>query len=178
MRIIAGRLGGRRFSAPRGHKTHPMSDKMRGALFNALGDINGLSVLDAFAGSGAVGFEAVSRGAARVTAVDSDRQAQKTIENNIHDLGLQKEIKLVKARANSWLSTSDQQFDIVICDPPYEDPQPTLLKKLAERAKPQGVVVLSLPPKPDFDMDERYERLLVKDYGDSVLSFYRQQPRR
>jgi len=173
MRVVAGRLGGRRFVSPRGHRTHPMSDKMRGALFNSLGDIDGLTVLDAFAGSGALGFEAASRGAADVIALDKDRQAQKAIESNISELGLQKKIKLVKASANAWLSTSDELFDIVLCDPPYEDPQPPLLSKLAERVKTGGIVALSLPPDLDPRLDERFERILDKDYGDGQLVFYR-----
>ena len=72
MRIIAGYLGGRQFNSPRSNRTHPMSDKARGGLFNALGDISGLTVLDAFAGSGALSFEAISRGAESVIAVDID----------------------------------------------------------------------------------------------------------
>jgi 16S rRNA (guanine966-N2)-methyltransferase len=83
MRIIAGRLGGRHFASPQGRRTHPMSDKMRGALFNALGDIDGLSVLDAFAGSGALAFEAVSRGAGHAVAIDVDKSAQRAIAENI-----------------------------------------------------------------------------------------------
>ena len=67
MRIIAGSLGGRVFKAPSGHRTHPMSEKIRGAIFNALGDISDLTVLDAFTGSGALCFEAVSRGVANAT---------------------------------------------------------------------------------------------------------------
>lgn len=172
MRIIAGRLGGRQFASPRGHRTHPMSDKMRGALFNTLGDINGLSILDAFAGSGALSFEAVSRGA-KTLALDRDRQAQKTIAGNISDLGLQKEIKLVKASANAWLSTTNEQFDIVLCDPPYEDVQQPLLAKLAERAKMGGMAVFSLPPGLGFRLDGRFEPALNKDYGDGQLVFYR-----
>ena len=71
MRIISGVLGGRVFKAPNGNKTHPMSEKIRGAMFNSLGDISGLTVLDAFSGSGAVAIEAFSRGAEHVVAVDS-----------------------------------------------------------------------------------------------------------
>lgn len=173
MRIVAGRLGGREFARPAGHRTHPMSEKMRGALFNALGDIDGLSVLDAFAGTGAVGFEAASRGALRVTAVERDRPAQRTIADNIAELGLEGQVKLIKASANAWLSTSDEIFDIVICDPPYEKPQLALLAQLAERAKPGGVVVLSLPPELTTELPDIFERLSVKNYGDGQLVFYR-----
>jgi len=173
MRIIAGALKGRQFASPRGHRTHPMSDKMRGALFNALGDIGGLTILDAFAGSGALGFEAVSRGAAQATAIERDRHALQAIESNILNLGLKKEIKLVKAPANSWLSTTDRQFDVILCDPPYDSPQIMLLKKLAERAKPAGITVFSLPPGLEFQPGGNFEQVLSKNYGDSQLVFYR-----
>jgi len=95
MRIIAGRLGGRLFDSPHSHKTHPMSDKARGALFNILGDISGMSVLDPFAGTGAISFEAVSRGAAGAVAIELDKQAQKVITANIASLGLIHEVKLI-----------------------------------------------------------------------------------
>jgi 16S rRNA (guanine(966)-N(2))-methyltransferase RsmD len=76
MRIIAGTLGGRTFESPHGRRTHPMSDKVRGSLFNTLGDIDGLTILDAFAGSGALAFEAISRGAEHVLAIEIDNRAQ------------------------------------------------------------------------------------------------------
>ncbi|HVS58935.1 MAG TPA: 16S rRNA (guanine(966)-N(2))-methyltransferase RsmD [Candidatus Saccharimonadales bacterium] len=174
MRIIAGTLGGRQFSSPHGHRTHPMSDKARGGLFNALGDIEGLQVLDAFAGTGALGYEALSRGAASVVAIESDRSAQTTIAQNISDLGLSTQIKLVKASANAWLTFSNDVFDIALLDPPYDDLQLTLLTKLAERAKPGGVIVLSLPPTAEFALPESsYELLKQKSYGDIQLVFYR-----
>ncbi len=174
MRIISGKLGGRTFQAPRGHRTHPMSDKLRGALFNTLGDISGLTILDAFAGSGALSLEAVSRDAGSVLAIDPDRSAQQAVEANIQSLGLQKTIKLVRATANAWLSTTDQKFDIVLCDPPYDDVNTALLGHLADRAKPGGVVVFSLPPNNTFSLTESYKLLHKKDYGDAQLSFYRQ----
>ncbi len=173
MRIIAGSLRGRQFMSPRGHRTHPMSDKMRGALFNTLGDIGGLEVLDAFAGSGALAFEAVSRGAAGATVLDSDRQAQQTIATNISNLGLQNRIGLIKASANAWLTTSGQDFDIVLCDPPYNNPQIPLLIKLAGRTRPGGMAVFSLPPDLKPDPGDNYELLAAKSYGDSQLAFYR-----
>src|SRR4051812_42000237 len=114
MRVIAGGLSGRQFTSPRGRRTHPMSDKMRGALFNTLGDIGGLTILDAFAGSGAIGFEAISRGASRATAIDSDRGAQRAIAENVNKLGLGSQVKLIKTSAASWLRTTKDQFDVVI----------------------------------------------------------------
>src|SRR6476469_3678245 len=117
MRIIAGRLGGRQFDSPHTQKTHPMSDKMRGALFNILGDVDGLTVLDAFVGTGALSYEAISRGASHVTVTDSDRQAQLTIESNIKSLGLDKQVSLVKASVSAWSQTNpDAMFDLVLCD--------------------------------------------------------------
>lgn len=168
-------MGGRVFEAPGTHKTHPMSDRVRGALFNVLGDLEGLTVLDAFAGSGALGFEAISRGAKFVTFVDNDRMAQETIEGNIKTLRVIELTKLIKASANAWLSTNTEKtFDIVLCDPPYADLQEKLLNHLAERVQVGGIVVLSLPPKAEISFSqESYELAANKDYGDARLVFYR-----
>lgn len=173
MRIIAGQLGGRQFTAPKGHRTRPMSDKVRGALFNTLGDIAGLSLLDPFAGSGALCFESLSRGASRAVAIDSDKVAQRVIAENAAKLGLQNQLKLIRASATAWLSTTSQTFDLVLCDPPYNEPQPALLAKLSERVKPGGTIVLSLPPALKLKLPEAYELLVQKKYGDATLSFYR-----
>lgn len=173
MRIIAGSLKGRVFTSPHGHRTHPMSENIRGALFNTLGDIYGLSVLDAFSGSGALGFEAISRGADSVILVEADRLAQKTITENIATLGLEDKTKLIKATVSAWLSTSDDLFDIVLADPPYDDIQPKLLARLAERTKSGGIVVLSLPPKIELELPDSFELLATKSYGGATLAFYR-----
>src|SRR3954451_4433743 len=120
MRIIAGHLKGRLIQTPHGHKTHPMSDKMRGALFNVLGDIEGLTFLDAFAGSGALVFEAASRGAKSVTAIDRDTSAHKVLEQNAKDLGL-KSVKVVRANTGGWsIHNAEKSFDILLLDPPYQ----------------------------------------------------------
>ena len=174
MRIIAGTLGGRSFNSPHSHRTHPMSDKARGALFNMLGDIAGLSVLDAFAGSGALGFEAVSRGAGSVMCIDNDKPAQQAVTDNIRLLGLGNKIRLAKAAANSWLATNpEERFDLVFCDPPYDDLQPKLLQALALRVKPSGLLALSWPGNlepPEFPC---LEQVKCKNYGDITLAFYR-----
>lgn len=173
MRIIAGRLGGLVFDSPRGHRTHPMSDRIRGALFNTLGDISGLTVLDAFAGSGALSFEALSRGAVHATAIELDKAAQQTIANNITGLKLSGKIKLVRAKAGSWLATTDQRFNIVLLDPPYDNINYDLLQRLAARAETDGTIVLSLPPNEAVELPDTYKLLQKKEYGDAALLFYR-----
>lgn len=174
MRIIAGRLGGRIFGSPKSTKTHPMSDRARGGLFNTLGDIDGLMVLDAFAGSGALSFEAVSRGAQSTLAIESDRQAQKVIAENIESLGLGQQVKLIKTSANAWLTTAPKvAFDVVLCDPPYDDLQQALLTKLAKTVKPAGLLVLSWPGKAEALSFENFEIAVQHNYGDIQLVFYR-----
>lgn len=176
MRIIAGRLGGRLFDSPHSFRTHPMSDKMRGALFNILGDIEGLTVLDAFAGSGALSFEAVSRGARSVVAIDNDRAAQNVIAANSKALGLDGQVALIKASASAWLQTSKGRvFDLVLCDPPYNDLQQGTLRRLSACVASGGMLVLSWPASteplvlPGLILFDR------RHYGDASLVWYRRQ---
>lgn len=173
MRVIAGSLGGRQFKSPHGHRTHPMSDKARGGLFNALGKLDGLTVLDAFAGSGALAFEAVSRGAKSAICLDRDRNAQLAIADNIRSLDLAGKVRLIRASANSWLSTSDQRFDLVLLDPPFDDLQPVLLADLAGLTCPGGLTVVSLPAGQQIVMTDGFEHLKTRSYGDNQLVFYR-----
>jgi 16S rRNA (guanine966-N2)-methyltransferase len=174
MRIIAGRLKGREFKTPHGHKTHPMSDKARGALFNVLGDINGLSFLDSFAGSGALAFEAASRGAKSIIAIDKNSAAHKVLEQNTQTL-CPGEVKAVKANIGGWsIHNTEKKFDVVLLDPPYEDLQMPLIQKLIKRhVRTGGLAVLSYPghvKAPGFD-DTKV--VASKNYGDAQLVFYR-----
>ncbi len=175
MRIIAGRFGGRAFDSPRGNRTHPMSEKVRGAIFNLLGDIEGLEVLDVFAGSGALGLEAISRGATHATLIDSDKNAFRAITDNIRSLDLQASAKVTKANVNNWLdNNTDKQFHVIFCDPPYDDVRPELLEKLASQLKPDGVIIYSLPPTSNFALsDTSYTLAADKSYGDAVLRVYK-----
>jgi 16S rRNA (guanine966-N2)-methyltransferase len=174
MRIISGRLGGRQFDAPKGHKTHPMSEKMRGALFNVLGDISGLTVFDSYGGSGAMAFEAVSRGASAVKVCEIDKKAVKIIAQNVKLLNVSQGVELIKYSSAMWVEANpSERFDLVICDPPYNDIKESQLQTLSKAVKPHGLLILSLPPdylKPEYD---GYKIELQKNYGDSALIFYR-----
>ncbi len=175
MRIIAGFLRGRTLHEPHSHGVHPMSEKVRGALFNVLGDIKGLSILDAFAGSGAIAIEAVSRGAASAVAIDKDRAAHVALDKNVKELNLRTKIKAVRANTGGWsIHNMEKTFDVVILDPPYEQINSQLLQTLINRhVKAGGLAVLSYPghaPAPEF---ERVELVTTKNYGDAQLIFYR-----
>lgn len=177
MRVISGYLGGRMFESPRGHRTHPMSEKMRGAIFNMLGDIQDLHFLDAFSGTGALAIEAVSRGAGHVTAIDVDMDAYKTIQENVASLNIAEKVDVLRKDAKSWSRNHpDTQFDVVLCDPPYDAVPYTVLIKLATHTKSHGLIVYSLPPNHGFSLDTKsYTLLLEKNYGDANLVVYRRR---
>ena len=119
MRIVAGSRKGARIYAPKGRATRPTSDRVREAAFAILGSVEGASVLDLFAGSGALGLEALSRGAASADFVESDPAAVKAIERNLEKLGLEGPGRAAPMpRATS--PRTDERYDVVFVDPPYE----------------------------------------------------------
>lgn len=150
-----------------------MSDRARGGLFNTLGDLTGLTVLDAFAGTGALSFEAISRGASMATAIEMDKDAFKTVAANIHKLSLEEKVIPIRRQVGSWAtSRTESFFDIVLCDPPYNDLRRDILQKVANRTKPGGIYVLSWPgsePMPEF---KGLASIRQKSYGDLQLIYY------
>jgi 16S rRNA (guanine966-N2)-methyltransferase len=121
VRIVAGEYGGQHIAAPRRAGTRPTQDKVREALFSVLGPIDGLRVLDLFAGSGALGIEALSRGAGEATFVDSDKAAVRIVRENLDRLGVE-EARVFRADALSFLrgaARHGERWDLVLCDPPY-----------------------------------------------------------
>lgn len=176
MRIITGRLGGRTVEPPHGHRTHPMGDKVRGGLFNALGDISGLTVLDVFAGSGALSIEAISRGAKSAVAIDSDKEANRAMVKNATKLGIVDQMQIVHSHAMAWSSRNwKRQYDLVLFDPPYDDVQYKTMEKLAARhCVAEGLLVFSVPPNTRIILPEdQFEVVANKSYGDATLIFYR-----
>lgn len=120
MRIVAGAWGGRRIAAPAGRDTRPTSDRVREALFSILGPLDGLRVLDLFAGSGALALEALSRGAARAVLVERDPAALRAIRANVEALGAPAEIRRRDARAAlGQAREAGETYDLVFLDPPY-----------------------------------------------------------
>jgi len=173
MRVIAGSLRGRQFKSPPGRRSHPMSEKMRGALFNALGDINGLRVLDAYSGSGAISFEAISRGAEFSQAVEKSVLAYRAIKKNIDNLDLDDDVKATRANVSTWSDNNDDLvFDVVVCDPPYDDIRPNVLEKLVRHLKSGGIYVLSWPGSEEVENISGMRILKYADYGDSKLVFF------
>ncbi|KQX69573.1 16S rRNA (guanine(966)-N(2))-methyltransferase RsmD [Angustibacter sp. Root456] len=137
-RIIAGAAGGRRLQVPAGRDTRPTSDRVREALFSRLdheGWLDGARVLDLYAGSGALGLEAASRGAAEVVLVESARPAAATIRRNVAALGLVG-VRVAEAKVERWLDRpAEARFEVVLADPPYpvtDDAVDAVLHRLVE----------------------------------------------
>lgn len=175
VRIIAGQFGGRFIESPATDRTHPMGERMRGALFNILGDLEGQVVCDAFAGTGAVGLEAVSRGAHMVTMIERDRAAQKVIAQNTTTLQCAAQVRLVATSVAAWTDTTPvgPMFDLIIADPPYHDLQLGSVAKLASYLKPNGLMVLSYPGRESAPTVNGVVVVDKRSYGDAALAFYR-----
>jgi 16S rRNA (guanine966-N2)-methyltransferase len=142
MRVVAGSARGRTLVAPPGARTRPTTDRVREAIFNALGSRGGVedqAVVDLFAGSGALGVEALSRGAAHATFVDTDRAARHAIRRNVEACGFGDRAAIVGAPVERWLAglPAGTRFGVAFCDPPYAyEAWPALLE-----AVPAGLVV-------------------------------------
>lgn len=175
VRIIAGMYGGRTVETPKGFVTHPMSDRIRGSLFNSLAkSIQDSDVLDAFAGSGVMGLEALSRGASSVTFVERDQKASGIIADNIAKLGVQNRVKVIKGSVSMWCSEAAKKYDIILADPPYNDMQLSSVKKLFGLLNSGGYLVLSYPTKSQIiEPEDGIELVETRSFGDASLAYYR-----
>jgi 16S rRNA (guanine966-N2)-methyltransferase len=176
MRIVAGVHGGRRIDAPKGTGTRPTPERVREAVFSMLGSLDGLVVLDLFAGSGAMGLEALSRGAERATLVDRDRSACASIERNVDVLGVRERCRVLRAdwrRALESASDDQNAYDIVFLDPPYgawATLQEDLGQALGPLVAPSGRVVAEHPASEVLSLSHmQVERR--RTYGDTAVSF-------
>jgi 16S rRNA (guanine966-N2)-methyltransferase len=178
MRVIAGALKGRRLKTPSWEGLRPSSDKLRETLFNILAPrIEGARVADGYAGTGAVGIEAISRGARMVTFVESDRRAQALIAENLAHCGVEDGYAIIRARAERAAEDFPAaSLDIVLLDPPYDEPPDTVAAVIAsagEALAPGGLLVLEhARRRPSPETAGLLVRVRQVTSGDSALSFY------
>ena len=158
VRITSGTYKNRKLSVPK--SAHPMGERERIAIFNSLGDISGKIVLDMFAGSGALGIEALSRGANAATFVDSDRKARELIKQN----------SPVEVEVLPQLS--DASYDLIFADPPYDNPQLDLLSEVAKHLNPGGTLILSIPKQLAPPELPNLRQISVKFYANAQIIMY------
>jgi 16S rRNA (guanine966-N2)-methyltransferase len=177
VRIVSGHYGGRKLDAPDNNRTHPMGERIRNALFNSIGtEIKHALVLDAFAGTGVIGLEALSRGANHVTFIERDRIAQKVLEKNIAILGVETTTSIVKTTVSNWITTyKGEHFGIIFADPPYHDPQFSTVEKLFRLLKPGGLMILSHPGRGEEPTKNGVVVVDNREYGNAFLTFYRRE---
>jgi len=170
VRIIAGEKKGHRIAAPKGLSTRPTSDFVRETAFNLIGPVDGAAVLDVFAGSGALGLEALSRGAERATFVESDRDACRTINANLDKLRLNATVLCQDAvRA---LATERSTYDLVLADPPYDyDGLDRLGPQLRRVLAHEGLLVYQSGARTEPEIDGLRVRTSRK-YGSSRLTLF------
>jgi 16S rRNA (guanine966-N2)-methyltransferase len=184
MRIIAGQYRGRKLKTPPSAQTRPTSDRLRETLFNVLAPrIEGARFLDLCAGTGAVGIEALSRGAKHVTFVDKSRKMCGLIEANTSALGIdEQEFEIVNADASDYLrrhaKKEREPFDIIFLDPPYGEESYSLVSLISDTGgqllTADAVLIVEHHKKKDLADDmSSLKRYRTLKQGDSVLSFYR-----
>ena len=180
MRVIAGRLGGRRLTAPSGKVTRPTSDRVRESLFGLLGELGGASVLDLFAGAGGLGIEALSRGAAAAVFVERDGAAVKALRANLAALELQPGIAQVRREgvlaALRTAKAREETYDLVFIDPPYpqaSDWGPELSAGLPALLRPAARVIVETDRRTPLELGVKVER--ERRYGDTSITIHRHQ---
>ena len=173
MRVIAGELKGRRLATPaRGADVRPTADRVREALFSILGDVGSLRVLDLFCGTGALGIEALSRGAAEATMVDTDTGLA---ARNVEALGLGERASVVRADSVAYLEASGPEFDLILCDPPYRLAarlEAQLRKLVPGRLAPHGRLVVESAARRPVDLEPDLVLARERRYGDSSLRIW------
>lgn len=177
MRIIAGTLKGRRLKAPTWEGLRPTSDKLRETLFNIVAPrIEGARVLDGYAGTGAVGIEAISRGAADVTFVEKDRRAAALIAQNLAACGVEQGYTIECGDIVSALGrlAAGARFDLILLDPPYDaDNVANALVAAASRLSEGGLLVLERATRREPEVPDGLLRVRDVVSGDSTLTFLR-----
>jgi 16S rRNA (guanine966-N2)-methyltransferase len=175
MRVVAGSRKGARIFAPKGVDTRPTADRVREAAFNLIGPVDEMAVLDLYAGSGAMGIEALSRGAARAVFVESDRNATRAIERNLEKLRLTGAaiVRMDATTALAQEAAAGRRYDLVLVDPPYQmfsSVQTGLARYLPAVLKPDALVVVETraAQEPELPLPKRTSRR----YGSARLTVF------
>lgn len=175
-RVIAGRWGGRRLRTPPGDGTRPTSDRVRESLFASLvslfGGLDGLRVLDVYAGSGALALEALSRGAASADLVESDRRAAQVAQRNVRDLGA--EAVVHRTSAASFVGSATGPYDLVLLDPPYAvstDDVAAVVSGLHAVLADDAVVVVERSTRTPFAWPPGFEGFRERAHGETTVWF-------
>ncbi|MDD3570268.1 MAG: 16S rRNA (guanine(966)-N(2))-methyltransferase RsmD [Lachnospiraceae bacterium] len=179
MRVISGKARGHKLAAPEGLDTRPTTDRIKETLFNIIApDIYRCKFLDLFSGSGAIGIEALSRGADKVVFVDNGRKALETIEYNLNHTKLSDNAEIIRTEvlpAIKMLGSKNAKFDIIFMDPPYMAGlyKPTLMAILeANLLNKDGYVIAEYPAKVELPVAEGFKLVKTKDYKTTVMSFW------
>lgn len=177
MRVIAGEAKGHLLRAPKGTDTRPTSDKVRGAIFNLLaGAYQDVPVLDLFAGTGALGIEALSRGASRAVFVERRPPACAAIRANLHHTKLAERAQVLCMPVERALAVLHEPFGLVLLDPPYAYPGlHDIMQGLGTARVIEDDTVVVFEHSPRFAVEERYDRLVLrrqKVYGDTAVSIF------
>jgi 16S rRNA (guanine966-N2)-methyltransferase len=180
LRIVAGRLRGRRLRVPSDPDLRPTSDRVREALFNILGqDLSGFDVLDLFAGSGAVGFEAISRGARRVVFVEANPKTAAALRRSAESLGLSDEYRVIVGRVEEVLDRArlGGPYHAIVADPPYEATQEASLVEGIDAGRLLGMhgtlVVERESRNPAESGRSGLKRVRTAEYGRTALDFFK-----
>jgi 16S rRNA (guanine(966)-N(2))-methyltransferase RsmD len=174
-RIIAGTARGRRLAAPRGEGTRPTSEKVRGAIFNVLGQFfDGGEVLDLYAGTGALALEALSRGCARAVCVEADRGAAEILSRNAEALGFADRVEVRRERVRDALARLPAgRFDLAFIDPPYADGPAEALEALGPLLRPGARAVAEHDVRrPPSDAHGPLRLVDRRAWGDTAVSIY------
>ena len=177
IRITGGMLRGRNIESPDSMKTRPTASRTREALFNILQGVDGFRMLDLFAGSGIMGLEALSRGAASVTAVELSRTQARMIERSYKSVGVADKLKLLETNVLTLkkdMLCADGGFDLIYADPPFKDMDYPDLRPFVEWLNPGGVAVFEAPSRklPEWATEDTFQGQ-VRRYGESSLIIFR-----
>jgi len=178
VRVIAGRYKGRRLKSPDWPGLRPTSDKLRETLFNILAPrVEGARVLDGYAGTGAIGIEALSRGAAHVTFIESHRRAAALIEENLRACGVEQGYTIQCADVVAALDAPASAFDLILLDPPYDTENVSAaLDAAARHLAGDGLIVLERATRREPEESEAVIRVRDVKSGDSTLTFFERRP--